>query len=231
MIEREALAELKGAQPPWRMQGQSILGTGTNVFQQDAASTIGVTRAFDDSHVPQVVQDTMPNLSLAQNPAPGGSGSEGAAGVPFQFQATVNAANGTVTINANSFCLQSYTDGDFLTITGLGSALTLASTDKIWLKVPVTSSSFPFTFGTGVIESLGNGNAFVTTIQNDGGSGSPTVYSQTFFRVVLATVSAGVVTQCVSNQLRIDQVIYLPSLDSSGGSAQTILAAFAYPTG
>lgn len=112
---------------------------------------------------------------------------------------------------------------------GATPTVTTSTTDVVWLEIPVTSSSFPFTFGTPVIRNLASGGNFGGGgVENDGGSPP----SQTFIRKVLAvmgddgTGKVVVVSQRVRGSLVVQLFPYLPSKDSSGGTAADILAYY-----
>lgn len=78
--------------------------------------------------------------------------------------------------------------------------------DKIWLEATTFNFNSPGSLALAV-KSLGNGNSFgAGTIEDNGGTGTPTVYTQTIFRKILALVAdnghgAPVVTQLCNTNL------------------------------
>lgn len=73
-----------------------------------------------------------------------------------------------------------------IAISNISSALAWNGVDdKIWLEGSGAGMA------TVAVKSLGNGDSFGGgAVQDDGGSGSPTVYTQTAFRKVVATISS-----------------------------------------
>lgn len=207
-------------------------------FAQRSLAKVEVSAAPTQAELPQgpssIVLQAQPTSlvsPMTSDPVPQmpDPSSAGPAGISGQWIVQVNNSGTAATVVAPSQCLASYTDQDFLSISGVGSALPLSGTDEIWLEVDVAGSgSFPYVLSNATIKSLGNGDSFNSTIENDGGVGSPPVYSQTKARMVIAYVNSGFVTQCRTSQMRFDQGLILQSMDASGGSLQTVMAAFAF---
>lgn len=197
----------------------------------EPANTPAIAPAYGESQ--PVIAPAQPAIASAPPPAgPGTPGSGGTtAALNLQFIVTIDGS-GVATVAANSKLQQSYTDTDFLAITGLGGGRSTSTTDKFWLEVDVDASVSPYTFSNAAIKSLGAGDSFGGgVVENDGGVGSPPVYSQVKMRMVIATSASGVVNQKVNSQLRIDQFIaFLHTFDSSDGSDQPLLGAYAYST-
>lgn len=226
--------------PSWFNDGLGVRGVPISVQK------FGGMVEFPPAQISQTMQ---PGNEPLAGPGQQGPGAAGQAAPGFDFQCITQTVSGTTTrgIYANSTLIQSFDHTDTLAIAGLLTSITptptdagwvvTSTTDYGWLEIDVSTTTFPFGFSNATIKSIANGDTWDGgEVENDGGSGTPVVYSQTKIRIVLYQMGPDVngnpvvANQWVRDPLRIEQTNYLDSNDSSGGSAETILASYVFPT-
>lgn len=234
------MSDLRDFNPPWANDGLGVRGVPTPIQK------FGGMVDFPPSRIAQTMQPgNEPLLGPGQQgPSGGGSTAPG-----FSFQCLTQTISGVTSrgIYSGSILIQSFDHTDTLSITGLLTSVTptptdagwivTSTTDYGWLEIDVDASAFPFTFSGAAIKSISNGDMWGGgEVQNDGGMGTPIVYSQDKIRIVIYEMDVGpngnpaVINQWVRDPLRIEMTNYLDSNDASGGSDETILAAYVFPT-
>lgn len=241
--EEQAAQTLSTFDPAWMKDGTWLRGP------QQTVNRFG--QPFDFPRATVTGGTMQQGNEPIMGPGIGGAGDAGGTATTFSFQPILGVFSGNyfVGIYKNSKLISDFGDSSLgdnvISVTGLLSSLTPTSSDPGWipvttsgigwLRVPITTgTSYPFTFGTAIIEATGLSSTPGPAIENDGGMGMPPVYTQVNARQKLFDMGADangnpmIAYSWVNTPLRMEYGDYY-SFDSSGGSNQPIFAAFPKP--
>jgi hypothetical protein len=231
--------------PAWMTDGKGLRG--------DAVPIRGGNIAFPPS-VASVPENQTP-IALAMLPIQGGGAISTAAQNPFQIIVQQKPGsttqwqfgvvfNSTLYSNSNVTVPPTIPTQPIATgANGLLTSATPASNDAGWVTWNAANDYawLEGTFGTWPaistvqIQSLSNGGSYGGgDCENDGGSGSPTVYTQTKFRVLIGTLAvptspatSPIVKQICNRNLKL-YPCWMDSFNSSGADENIIAAIYPF---